>query len=163
MKKNRAKPIAFLIAGLLCGGLAQAQTSTNTSGGDASGSGGTTAYSIGQVFYTADEGATGTVEKGVQHAYEIYTLSTQENLPFSIELSVFPNPTTNQLTLRVERVNDEKLTFQLFDMQGKLLTAEQIQGNETKIDMEHLAQANYLLHVVNQNSENVKTFKIIKN
>lgn len=163
MTKNKSRPIALLAVGLLWTGLAQAQESANASGGDATGSGGTIAYSIGQVFYTADEGATGTVEKGVQHAYEIYTLSTDENLMFAIELSVFPNPTTDLLTLKVDELKNEKLSFQLYDMQGKLLTSKQIMENETKIEMSHLAKANYFLNVINQNSEKVKSFKIIKN
>lgn len=40
----------LLTAGLLCFGFVQAQVSSNSSGGEATGSGGTVAYSIGQVF-----------------------------------------------------------------------------------------------------------------
>lgn len=49
----------------------QAQESANTAGGDISGSGGSVAYSIGQVVYTTHSGSLGIVAKGVQQSYEI--------------------------------------------------------------------------------------------
>ena len=73
MTKNKSRPVALLMAGLLWAGFAQAQESANSSGGDATGSGGTIAYSIGQVVYTTNTGSNGSVAKGVQHAYEIFT------------------------------------------------------------------------------------------
>ncbi len=56
MTKNKSRPIALLAAGLLWAGLAQAQESVNATGGDATGSGGTVAYSVGQVVYTTNTG-----------------------------------------------------------------------------------------------------------
>lgn len=53
------KPIVLTLAGLLWTGLAHAQESIHTSGGDASGSGGSAAYSVGQVFYTSNTGSNG--------------------------------------------------------------------------------------------------------
>ena len=46
MTKNKSRPILLLATGLLWADLAQAQESANASGGDATGSGGTVAYSI---------------------------------------------------------------------------------------------------------------------
>lgn len=78
MTKNKSRPIALLAAGLLWAGLAQAQQSANASGGGAAGSGGTVAYSVGQVVYTSNSGSTGTVNQGIQHAYEIFILGIEE-------------------------------------------------------------------------------------
>jgi gliding motility-associated-like protein len=52
-----------------------AQVSTNTAGGDILGSGGSVAYSIGQVVYTTHSEATGIKAQGVQHRYEIAKVS----------------------------------------------------------------------------------------
>jgi hypothetical protein len=41
MTKNRSIPITLIAAGILWAGFAQAQESANSSGGDATGSGGT--------------------------------------------------------------------------------------------------------------------------
>ncbi|MBV1889111.1 MAG: HYR domain-containing protein, partial [Proteobacteria bacterium] len=45
-----------------------AQESINVSGGDATGTGGSSSYSVGQVFYTTNVGATGSVAQGVQQS-----------------------------------------------------------------------------------------------
>lgn len=162
MKKNRSRSIAFILTGLLWTSFAQAQNSVNASGGDATGSGGTVAYSIGQTFYTTNSGTTGAVEQGVQHAYEIYSLGIKDS-KMNISLTVFPNPTTDKLTLKIEDYKDEKLSYQLYDMQGKLLKDDKINAEQTQIEMKNFAKATYFINVVNQNEEKVETFKIIKN
>ena len=48
MTNNKTKLIALLAAGLLWAGLVNAQQATTATGGDASGSGGSVAYSVGQ-------------------------------------------------------------------------------------------------------------------
>jgi hypothetical protein len=54
------------------------------------------------------------------------------------------------------------LSFQLYDVNGKLLTNQKITSAETIIQMEAFAKGNYFLKVLDNTSE-VKTFKIIKN
>jgi len=72
--KNKSRPILLLATLLLWVGFVQAQESVNASGGNAIGNGGTVAYSVGQVVYTTDTDASGTVSQGVQQAYEIFTV-----------------------------------------------------------------------------------------
>lgn len=162
MTKNKTRPIVLLTAGLLTLSIAQAQESFNTSGGDAIGSGGTIAYSVGQVVYTTDTGSSGTVAQGVQHAYEIYTVGIKETA-LNISLTAFPNPTTDNLTLQISNYNNEKLMYQLFDMQGKQLSNGQVTAQQTQINMNGLPSATYLINVINQENKKVQSFKIIKN
>lgn len=162
MTKNKSRPIALLAVGLLWTGLAQAQESVNTTGGDATGSGGTAAYSVGQVVYTTNTGASGTVSQGVQQAYEIFTVGIKET-ELNISLSVFPNPTMDNLTLQISDYNNEKLSYQLFDIQGKQLSNGQIVAQQTQINMNSLPTATYFINVVNQENKKVQSFKIIKN
>ena len=161
MTKNKSRPILLLTVGLLWVGLAQAQESANASGGDATGSGGTVAYSVGQVVYTANTDATGTESQGVQHVYEIFTVGIKET-GLKISLSVFPNPTTENLTLQISEDNSEKLSYQLYDLQGKQLSSGQITGQQTQINMNNLPSATYFINVVNQENKRVQSFKIIK-
>lgn len=162
MTKNKSRPIVLLTAGLLWAGFAQAQESANASGGDATGSGGTVAYSIGQVVYTTNTGSNGSVAQGVQHAYEIFTVGIKET-ELNISLSVFPNPTTDNLTLQISDYNNEKLSFQLFDIQGKQLSNGQIVAQQTQINMTSLPTATYFINVLSQENKTIQTFKIIKN
>ena len=162
MKKNKSRPFLLLTAGLLWVGFAQAQESANSSGGDATGSGGTVAYSIGQVVYSTNTGGSGSVAQGVQHAYEIFTVGIKET-ELNISLTSFPNPTTENLTLQISDYNNEKLSYQLFDIQGKQLSNGQVKAQQTLIDMNGLPSATYFINVVNQENKNVQSFKIIKN
>jgi hypothetical protein len=162
MTKAKSRFIALLIAGLLWAGLAQAQQSVNASGGDATGSGGSVAYSIGQVVYTTSTGAGGSVAQGVQQSFVITTTGINETA-LAISLSIFPNPTADNLTLQISDYNKEKLTYQLFDMQGKQLSDGQIVAQQTQIDMNSLPTATYFINVLNQEKKQVQSFKIIKN
>lgn len=139
----------------------QAQTSVNASGGNATGSGGSVAYSIGQVVYTTNTDASGSVSQGVQQAYEIFTVGIKET-KLNISLSVFPNPTADNLTLQISDYNNEKLSYQLLDMQGKLLNNGQVTTQQTQINTANLPAATYLINVLNQENKKIQTFKIIK-
>lgn len=155
------KPILLLAIGLLWAGLVQAQESVNASGGDATGSGGTVAYSVGQVVYTANASASGTVSQGVQQAYEIFTVGINETR-LNISLSAFPNPTSDNVTLLVGHYNNEKLSYQLFDMQGKMILNGQVDAAQTQINTNSLPAATYFLHIVTQDHKQLQLFKIIK-
>ncbi|MBL7138786.1 MAG: T9SS type A sorting domain-containing protein [Bacteroidales bacterium] len=160
MKNKKAKLCALLLLGF---GLisAQAQETPTASGGDASSSGGSVSYSVGQVIYTTNIGTTGSVAQGVQQPYEIYSIGIEET-EGQILLTVYPNPTTDFLILKVENYDNENLFYQLYDISGKLLENEKLGGNETSIDMSNFLPATYFLKVIDNNKE-IKTFKIIKN
>lgn len=162
MTKSKLKPVAMLMAGLLWAGFAQAQESVNSSGGDATGNGGTVAYSIGQVVYTTNTGGSGSVAQGVQQAYEIFSVGIKET-ELNISLTAFPNPTTEYLTLQISEFNNEKLSYQLFDMLGKQLSNGQVTAQQTQINVNGLPSATYFIHVVNHENKKFQSFKIIKN
>ena len=154
-----------LCAGLLVSfGLSSgyAQEAATASGGDASGGGGTVAYSIGQVSYSYVTGTNGNVSEGVEQPYEIFSVGIEES-EIDIQLSVFPNPTAESLTLQISDYNNEKLSYQLYDMQGKLLNNGQVTAQQTQINTSSLPSATYFINVVNQQNKKVQSFKIIKN
>ena len=161
MNSKKILSLLVLACGFSWGNLAQAQESINSGGGDATGSGGSAAYSIGQVIYTTNFSASGSVAQGVQQPYEIFTIGVEE-LDFGISLSAFPNPTMNTLTLQVSELTSENMVYQLFDLQGKLIHESQIVGLQTQIDMSQMAMATYFLHVFNQDKTKNQSFKIIK-
>jgi hypothetical protein len=141
---------------------AKSQQVTTASGGNASGSGGTVAYSVGQIVYTSNTGTTGSVSQGVQQPYEISIVLGIDNHSISLEVSAYPNPTTDYLKLNVGKAEFSTLNFQLHDISGKLIESRKITNTTETIRMENLLSAIYFLKVTNNNNE-VKTFKIIKN
>lgn len=162
MRHKRLKLSAVLLLGL---GLtsAQAQENVPATGGNASGSGGSVSFSIGQVVYTANTGTSGSVLQGIQQPYEILVVTAiEEATRINLSVSAYPNPTTDNLQLKVENENLKDLSYQLYDMQGKLLQSEKLTGNETQINMNGYVPSTYFVRVINRN-QSIKEFKIIKN
>jgi hypothetical protein len=144
-----------------------AQESVNATGGNASGSGGSASFSFGQVAYTTISGINGLVAQGVQQPFEISIVTGIEQAK-GIDLSVnaYPNPATDYLTLSISEFDILNLSYQVYDMQGKLLENKNITGNQTSIDMSNLVSATYFVKVFRLQDVGsmleIKTFKIIK-
>ena len=162
MRHKKLKLSAVLLLGLGLTGL-QAQESVNTSGGNASGSGGSASYSVGQVAYQTHTGTSGSVAEGVQQPYEISVVAgLEEAKGINLSVSAYPNPSSDYLTLSISEFDISNLSYQLYDMQGKLLQNKKITGNQTSIVMSNLAPATYFVRVIS-GSQPIKEFKIIKN
>ena len=140
------KKQVITVAGILFTSLVFGQNSINTAGGDVSNTSGSVSYSIGQVAYQTTSNASGSVSQGVQQAYVISTLELVENA-FNFSLSAFPNPTQENLHLRVGNFNQEQLSYKLIDTEGKLLNQGEILTQETDLDMRQYAVATYFVEV----------------
>ena len=141
-----------------------AQESTSSSGGEASGDGGTVSYSVGQVVYSTHSGTTGSVSEGIQQPYEISVIIGLEETGINLNISAFPNPTTDYLILKIadDAHQESRFTITLYDLNGRVIEQQIVVSNETAIDMASLNAATYIIKVTSENEE-VKTFKIIKN
>ena len=137
-----------------------AQEAVLTTGGDSSSSSGSLAYSVGQVVYTTNSNNDGTLSKGVQQAFEIFTLSIDDNR-LDILLSVYPNPTTSHINLRIDDQLNKGLSYQLYDLRGRLLLQGDITDKITQVDMQKLQSATYMINIL-QDHKRVKSFKVIK-
>jgi len=160
--KSPALKFCFTLALGIVFASASAQQATTASGGDATGSGGSVAYSIGQPVYTTHSGSSGTVAQGVQQPYEIFIIVGAEEKNINLFLSVYPNPTENMLALSVENYQDEQLTYQLLDLAGKILSDKKLTGNKTEISLREYSLAVYFLKVFEKENE-IKSFRIVKN
>ena len=99
----------------------------------------------------------------MQLPFEILVVTgLEEAKGISLEFSVYPNPTSVFLKLKVEKYNLENLTYQLYDINGSFLQNGEILNKETIIHTGDLLPANYFLRI-KENEKEVKTFKIIKN
>lgn len=137
-----------------------AQQAPVSSGGNATGSGGTVSYSIGQIDYTTSSGSTGMAMQGVQQPYEIFTIGISE-VAIDLKLSVYPNPSMDFLTLHFENYMLENAIYQLTDMNGKLVESNKIINSQTQICLDGLTPATYFLKISTDTKE-LKVFKIIK-
>jgi hypothetical protein len=158
---KKLKLSALLALGLFVTG-AQAQEALPATGGNASGSSGSVSYSVGQVFYYTLAGDNVTLLQGVQQPYEISVISGMENAGgISLDCMVYPNPTMDKLTMKVDSFDPGNLSFQLFTPNGKLLVNKKLTGKETTISLGNLMPGIYFLKVLDKQKE-IKTFKIVK-
>lgn len=109
--KKTFMSVAFLPLGL---GSLQVRESDNGSGIEATGPGITTCKLVVQVVYTTNTGTNGSLAKGVQQPYEISTTVDINETSINLEMHVYPNPTTNYLTLDTD--DNANLSYQLYDM-----------------------------------------------
>lgn len=138
-----------------------AQNNTVVSGGSATGSNGNATYSIGQINYQTNSNSTVTISQGVQQAFEIITLSSNDIPQIQVTAMVYPNPTVQNVTLIIKEIDISSMNYQLFDSLGRIVSSGKITENETEIEMTSLASAHYFLKISDRNTD-IKTFKIIK-
>ena len=140
----------------------QAQNAMVVSGGTATGSGGNVSYSLGQIADQFANGSNGSVSQGVQQPFEIFTLGADNFPSIMLTMRAYPNPTVNNVTLKIAVLSSENLNYQIIDVTGKLIEESKITNQETQIQFEKFTTAIYLLNII-QDNKTIKTFKIIKN
>jgi len=127
MQLKKLKLSILLLLGLGLSTL-QAQEAIPASGGNASGSGGSVSYSIGQMVYSTNTGTNGSVAQGVQQPYEISeVIGLEEAKGINLKCIAFPNPTTDFLTLKVDvsaTLKFQTLNYQLYDISGKFIESK---------------------------------------
>ncbi|MDF3026864.1 MAG: hypothetical protein K0S23_1171 [Fluviicola sp.] len=152
------KLLSLILFGNLCF-YSFSQQNTTVSGGNASGSGGSVSYSIGQTDYINSSGSTGSINQGVQQVYEVEDISGIKESP-SLLTAVFPNPTSGILYLDIDH-SDPELDYELVDLSGRILASSVIQTPQTIIDLTSFAYGEYLLNISSGNAL-IQTLKIVK-
>jgi hypothetical protein len=61
------------------------------------------------------------------------------------DINVYPVPTANLLTIKVEQADE--FEYQLYDMNGRLISEKTVKANETTLQLKGCASGLYMLHV----------------
>lgn len=148
---------ALFISGIR---ITSAQESLNAGGGNASAAEGSVSFSIGQVFYTSNNGSSGSEAQGIQQAYEILTLYVG---PIQNEglVSVYPNPASEVLVVETKFFNSMNLIYRLFDMHGKLIQSGPVSAPRTSLNVSWLTPACYFLQIRDEANQITYAIKII--
>ena len=140
-----------------------AQNVVSATGNNASGSGGTISFTVGQIVYTTIPGTNGSLAQGVQQPYEISVMTEIEKArDIVLDFLVYPNPTSDNLRLVMKNFDLNDVRYQLYNINGVLLQDHQVLDSETLIPMQGQQPSTYFLKILQGNKE-IKTFKIIKN
>ncbi len=139
------------------------QNNITASGSQASGSGGSSSYSVGQVVYNMQSGSDGSIIQGVQQPFEIMALANPDFQPINLVFKVSPNPASEMLYLTSDENFDlTNVNYALFDSTGKISRQKAPVSQKTEpIQMDNLPQGFYIL-TVSRNNKILKSFKIIK-
>jgi opacity protein-like surface antigen len=158
MKK---KLLLLLVPATLCIAPALwAQSANVASAAEATGTGGSYSYSIGQVAYTFQSSPDASVSEGVQQPYFIRSVGViRPDLEFSMD--IYPNPTTSDLTLSIRNQFENELTYRLMDALGHRVMEGIIQGPRMTMNTGSLPASIYYLNIC-KDDQSVRTFRIVK-
>ncbi len=119
-------------------------------------------WTIGEVMIDTYSEGGNIVTQGF-HQTQLTVTSIEESNPLSLDVNVFPNPTSQFLNIGVEGEHSE-LTATLYDMHGKLLMQESLQSGQgsAQLDLSKLAIAYYILKVVDENGRYASSHRVNK-
>lgn len=139
----------------------QAQQAVVPAGGNASGSSGSVSYTVGQVFYQTKEGPSAYATEGVQQPFEIFNLTSVEDIEHSPGISIFPNPTSDYLIIELDESVNRSMNYAVFDVSGKQVDNQLLSGIRTAIPTADLSSGTYFIAIFRE-GEKINTFKVVK-
>ncbi|MBN2761466.1 MAG: T9SS type A sorting domain-containing protein, partial [Bacteroidales bacterium] len=78
-----------------------------------------------------------------------------------MEITVFPNPVSDRVTIKTENMIQDKFSYTLTDMNGKILKQEKMHSQEVEIPFVDYAPSVYYL-IIHNGEQKINTYKIIK-
>lgn len=119
-------------------------------------------WTLGEPVITTVSNGNNIITQGF-HQTLLTVTNVEENNLSEINISVFPNPTSEILNISLTN-NQKDLQLELFDMNGKLLQTQSINAtqNSTHVNMSEYARANYLLRLHAADGSVNNTYKIGK-
>ncbi len=151
------KKTAFLLFSLFATISLTAQEIVSTQGDSYTNASGNIDFTIGEVIINTGTDGTNDLTQGF-HQTNWNFVGLEDHAP-SYEAIIFPNPTSEVLNIRTSTFKN--VTYTLYDAQGKLVMQNILSAEQTPIQVSQLAPGNYSLTLNNQ-TENLKTFKLIK-
>ncbi|OFX86896.1 MAG: hypothetical protein A2W99_04050 [Bacteroidetes bacterium GWF2_33_16] len=101
--------------------------------------------------------------QGFQQGYFEIT-SIDEPLSKSIDLKVYPNPAIDFINILIEDIDVKLVRIELYNLEGKLISNEQWENTGTpyQFQLSSFSSSQYILRIVDDKNNRVKSFKIVK-
>lgn len=138
-----------------------AQEAIVSSGNEASGTGGSASFSVGQVAYVTLEAENGSVAQGVQQVFDVTISSSPEILMDEASMLVFPNPSSSSITIELNTPSFTSAEVRIVDAHGKPWLIDQLQSIRSRIDLSALPAGSYFLVLTPVGGNPIRT-KFIK-
>jgi hypothetical protein len=169
MTKNKSKAIALLGATIFMVTISYAQSiapqSVNSSGTKMAQANGSLSFTVGELVVLSQTDSQGnTLGGGFTSGATLTTASIQETDTAVLDVSVFPNPTSDLVNIRINHSSIEQVVVSITDLQGKEVYSGKYAGisNTIGINTATYSLGTYVLSLKNKNNQVLGTYKIIK-
>ena len=85
-----------------------------------------------------------------------------DKLQSSNQISIFPNPTENNVRIKIEDGDLKKMRYSVFDLKGKVLKQGKIRNDNQLLDLSPFGSGIYLLNFIDKNGNIICTNRVIK-
>ena len=119
-----------------------------SSGGYALNGGYSVSWTLGEPVIATAQNGSNTLTQGFQQpAYNVLAITTETLQGFDV--NVFPNPTSDYITIDWTTNKENTLYITLFDLAGKMISEKSYSAADEKvsINLSQLASAQYILEV----------------
>lgn len=100
------------------------------------------------------------IQKFVNYDFQYFELGVEQNV-IEVPIHIYPNPTTNTLSLNFKEEIINEVVVQIFNVEGQKVFEEKLMGIQNKIDVNVLPKGMYILQL-NLNEKNVIHQKFLK-
>lgn len=126
---------------------AQDHVTLNASGENASGEGGSSSYSVGQVFVQRSENDSVYLMEGIQQPLEINTYVLFEAIGEIALVDIFPNPFIGEVYLKMTSLGIGSADCRIYDVRGNLHSEQKVFEGINTLNLSGYAQGEYLVEI----------------
>jgi hypothetical protein len=117
-------------------------------------------WTLGQLIIVTGELNEHSVTQGFQQTKIAVTISNLNDNLSEFQLNVFPNPVNEVLI--IEFPNKRDFEYSIFNENGEIVISGKLTEVRNPINLGQLSQGTYILHVKDQESNKLNTYKISK-
>ncbi len=138
-----------------------AQSAIVPIGGSVTNSNGSASFTVGQIAYQQITTNEYMVMEGIQQQSAFFFVGVNDKTPLPNVCRLSPNPTTGNITLEIEDFTKSDFHYRLFNLQGQLLSHDQVRSATMTIPTGSYPDGPYFLRIDDEQG-NFSTFKILK-
>ena len=169
MIKNKIISITLFAANLFIVGFIKAQSlepqSLNSAGTKMTQSNGSLSFTVGELVVTTQTDSQGnSLGGGFTTGATLTTVSVQEPDVRILKVNVYPNPTSDLVTVSIQQNNLSQLVLEIIDINGKVLSSEKYVGinNSIGINTASWISGSYFLKLKTTQNQLLGSYKIVK-